>query len=374
MLEPKEINLLLVEDDEDDFLIARDLLEEIPYTKFHIEWVTNIADAKTKLSNQSFDICLCDYRLGADIGLDLLIYVCNDYPNIPVVMLTGQDDYEIDSKALELGASDYLIKGKINATILSRTIRYSIEHKKAQIKIRENENELRISNATKDKFFSIIAHDLRSPFTALLSLSDILLKHYKELDDETRMEYIGMIYESSENTFKLIENLLQWSRIQRGTIEISPEEFKVCDVVNRTIDIVKQPASNKGLEIDSCVNTDLKVYADANMFETIVRNLLMNSIKFTKPGGKITVEAELIGDQVHTIVTDTGIGMNEKAMEKLFKVEENKSTPGTSGEAGTGLGLILCKEFITINKGDITVESEVGKGSTFTIILPKEKS
>ena len=289
-------------------------------------------------------------------------------------MLTGQDDYEIDSRALELGASDYLIKGKINATILSRAIRYSMEQKKAQIKIRENENELRKSNATKDKFFSIIAHDLRSPFTALLSLSDILLKHYKELDDDTRKEYIGMIYESSENTFKLIENLLQWSRIQRGTIEMNPDEFYVCDIVNRTIDIVKQPASNKGLEIDTCINTDLKVFADANMFETIVRNLLMNSIKFTKPGGKITVEAEEAGDKVHTVVTDTGIGMNEKAIEKLFKVEENKSTPGTSGEAGTGLGLILCKEFITINKGDITVESELGKGSTFTIILPKEKS
>lgn len=373
MAENKELYLLLVEDDEDDFLITRDLLDEIPFTRFSVDWVTNIAAAKEKLEGKQYDICLCDYRLGPEIGLDLLKHICEDYPDMPVVMLTGQDDYEIDSKALELGASDYLIKGKTNSSVLSRSIRYSIENKKAQLKIRESEMELRKSNATKDKFFSIIAHDLRSPFTALLSLSDILLKHYKELDDDTRLEYIGMIYESSENTFKLIENLLQWSRIQRGTIEMNPQEFFVCDVVNNTLGILKQTASNKGLEIDSCINKELTVYADANMLETIVRNLILNSIKFTKPGGKVTAEAQAIGDKTHIVITDTGVGMNEKTIEKLFKVEENKSTPGTAGEMGTGLGLILCKEFITINKGDIYVESEPGKGSSFTVVLPQKK-
>ncbi|MBU2650679.1 MAG: hybrid sensor histidine kinase/response regulator [Bacteroidetes bacterium] len=370
MQEIKNIRLLLVEDDEDDLLITRDILEEIPHYKFDIHWASNPALAREILPEKQFDICLCDFRLGMETGLEVIKHIKENYDHIPVIMLTGQDDFEIDSQALKDGASDYLIKGRINASVLGRSIRYAMEHKKAQLRLKESEAELRKSNATKDKFFSIIAHDLRSPFTALLSLSDILLKHYNDLDDDTKKEYIGMIKDSSENTFKLIENLLQWSRIQRGTIEINPSSFNICDLVNRTIGLLKQSADGKNIEITSCLNQELPAFADINMVDTVIRNLMMNSIKFTQPEGKISIEGHLDNNSIYLSIADTGVGMTQKTMDKLFKVEENKSTPGTAGELGTGLGLILCKEFITINKGDILVESEPGKGSKFTVVLP----
>jgi len=370
MQEINKIRLLLVEDDEDDLLITREILEEIPHYNFDVYWASNPSLAREILPEQPFDICLCDFRLGLETGLEVIKHIRENYDHIPVIMLTGQDDYEIDSQALKDGASDYLIKGKINASMLSRSIRYAMEHKKAQLQLKESETELRKSNATKDKFFSIIAHDLRSPFTALLSLSDILLKHYNDLDDDTKKEYIGMIKDSSENTFKLIENLLQWSRIQRGTIEINPTSFNICDLVNRTTGLLKQSADNKNIEISSCLNQEIQAFADVNMIDTVIRNLIMNAIKFTQPGGKIGIDGYLSGSKLYLSVSDTGVGMNQKTIEKLFKVEENKSTAGTAGELGTGLGLILCKEFITINKGDIFVESEPGKGSKFTVVLP----
>lgn len=370
MFDEKKIYVLLIEDDEDDYIITQDLLLELPHAKYHLDWVTNLEDAKSKLEERSFDVCLCDYRLGSENGLDFLKYAVQNYPRIPVVMLTGQDDLETDNLALKIGATDYLVKGQINSTLLGRAIRYSIEQIRDRERIRKSESELQKSNATKDKFFSIIAHDLRSPFTALLSLSDILLEHFGELDDETKKEYIGMIQESSENTFKLIENLLEWSRVQRGTIEINPEQFRLAGMVRRILNLHKQIADNKGIEMQHGIDETETVYADPNMVETVIRNLVLNAIKFTGRDGWIRVDCERTDGMTRIQVKDNGTGMDEKTMGKLFNIEENKSTPGTDGETGTGLGLILCREFVAINRGDIDVESEPGKGSIFTVTLP----
>ncbi len=370
MFDEKKIYVLLIEDDEDDYIITQDLLLELPHAKYHLDWVTNLEDAKGKLEERSFDVCLCDYRLGSENGLDFLKYAVQNYPRIPVVMLTGQDDLETDNLALKIGAADYLVKGQINSTLLGRSIRYSIEQIRDRERIRKSESELQKSNATKDKFFSIIAHDLRSPFTALLSLSDILLEHFGELDDETKKEYIGMIRESSENTFKLIENLLEWSRVQRGTIEINPEQFRLAGMVRRILNLHKQIADNKGIEMQHGIDETETVYADPNMVETVIRNLVLNAIKFTGRDGWIRVDCERTDGMTRIQVKDNGTGMDEKTMGKLFNIEENKSTPGTDGETGTGLGLILCREFVAINRGDIDVESEPGKGSIFTVTLP----
>lgn len=370
MFDEKKIYVLLIEDDEDDYIITQDLLLELPHMKYHLDWVTNLEDAKGKLEERSFDVCLCDYRLGSENGLDFLKYAVQNYPRIPVVMLTGQDDLETDNLALKIGAADYLVKGQINRTLLGRSIRYSIEQIRDRERIRKSESELQKSNATKDKFFSIIAHDLRSPFTALLSLSDILLEQFGELDDETKKEYIGMIRESSENTFKLIENLLEWSRVQRGTIEINPEQFRLAGMVRRILNLHKQIADNKGIEMQHGIDETEAVYADSNMVETVIRNLVLNAIKFTDRHGWIRVDCERTDGMTRIQVKDNGTGMDEKTMGKLFNIEENKSTSGTDGETGTGLGLILCREFVAINRGDIDVESEPGKGSIFTVILP----
>ena len=372
MTEERKYNILLIEDDEEDFMITEDLLLDIAHVKFSLDWAKSIAEAKELLSKNTYDLFLCDFRLGTETGFDFLEYSQEHFPKIPVIMLTGQDDFEIDCKALELGASDYLIKGQINPGILGRAIRYATEHKKAQEIIKESEAELRRLNATKDKFFSIIAHDLRSPFTALLSLSEMLITHFESLDDDTKIEYLKMLKSSAENTFKLIENLLQWSRVQRGTIENNPELISVNDTVNSTINLLRQAAKNKKITLLSEVDQYLSAYGDPNMVETIIRNITNNAIKFTKENGFIKIIGEKTDDKCRIIIEDNGIGMDEKTLTSLFEVQASKSKIGTAGETGTGLGLMLCKEFTLLNNGNIYVESDPGEGSRFYIELPLE--
>lgn len=373
MSEIKQYHILLIEDDEDDYLIAMDLLDEIPYVKYKLDWVSNISDAKEILKEKTYDLFLCDFYLSGESGFDFLKYAQQEYPKIPVIMLTGQDDYEIDCQALQLGASDYLVKGQINPSILSRAIRYALEHKKAQEIIKESEAELRKSNVTKDKFFSIIAHDLRSPFTALLNLSNILLDDFEDLDDNTKKEYLGMLQQSSESTFKLIENLLQWSSIQRGIMENNPEEIRLNEAVNKTFDLLKNAAESKHISLLSDVPDDITVYADRNMVESVIRNITNNAIKFTNEDGCIEISAVSENDFATFTIKDNGIGMNETTMASLFQLEKTSSTKGTAGETGTGLGLMLCKEFVSLNNGELHVESKEGEGSTFIVKLPSRK-
>ncbi|RJP63985.1 MAG: PAS domain S-box protein [Ignavibacteriales bacterium] len=236
--------------------------------------------------------------------------------------------------------------------------------------LKESETTLRELNATKDKFFSIIAHDLRSPFHALLGFSQILTTDYHSLSENDRISFIRNISDLVRNTYKLVENLLEWSRIQTGKMEFKPELFNLVLEFYQSLGLLKQLALNKNLEFSYSIDQSYKIFADKNMLLTIIRNIVSNSIKFTKPGGKITLDVQSDEDHFIFSVTDNGVGIKQENLSRLFSLDNNLSTKGTNNEIGTGLGLILCKEMIEKHNGKIWVESTEGKGTTFYFTIP----
>ncbi|GAB6053807.1 hypothetical protein JCM17960_26270 [Magnetospira thiophila] len=229
--------------------------------------------------------------------------------------------------------------------------------------------ELTELNAEKDKLFSIIAHDLRSPFNALLGFSSLLEMRAQELDRSKVALYASHIHQSGQKLFKLLENLLEWARVQMGRVHPSPKSFVLADIIHRCLDALNASAETKHIKMTSTLSGE-QAFADPNMIETVIRNLISNAIKFTQAGGAITVHATLQHDIVKISVSDTGVGIPENRLENLFKMSGAKSTDGTNGESGTGLGLILCKELVERNGGKIGVSSASGKGTTFYFTIP----
>lgn len=235
---------------------------------------------------------------------------------------------------------------------------------------KRTEFELRDLNATKDKFFSIIAHDLKSPFNVIIGFSELLAEEAKESNNTTFEEYASLIKSSAIQTFGLLENLLEWASSQRGKIPFKPESIILNKLYNEEISVFNDMAVKKNIELISFFPENLTVTVDRNMLRTILRNLISNAIKFTHRNGNVKVTAIKKENAIEIAVSDNGIGMTQENVEKLFNMDTNTSTRGTENEKGTGLGLLLCKEFVEKHGGKIWAESEPGKGSTFKFILP----
>jgi signal transduction histidine kinase len=262
----------------------------------------------------------------------------------------------------------YRSKRKINRLLVAKNSQITVQKDELQ-KLNEQLKEV---ISTKDKFFSIIAHDLKSPFQGLLGYSQILSTEYSTLTEEERITFIQSIEELSQHSFKLLENLLEWSRLQSGKIVFTPENQNLLLELFPTLTLLKQTALNKQITLNYSITNTICAKADKNMLTTIVRNLVSNAIKFTHPGGKIEINAKEVGEFVEISVADTGIGMNSKVLQNLFDIGKSSSTRGTANEEGTGLGLSLCKEMISLNGGKIRVESQIGVGTTFYFTLPLE--
>jgi signal transduction histidine kinase len=258
--------------------------------------------------------------------------------------------------------------------LIQRARELKLEHElriKAEEQLHKQNIKLNELNATKDKFFSIIAHDLRNPLAAFRNIIELLTTYYDEMSEEKIKKTIKMLDDNSSHLYKLLENLLQWSRSQTGGIQFNPEHQSVAAVVKMNVSLMKITARKKSIDIHYDINDTLKAYYDADLINTVLRNLLTNAIKFTAPDGKITIFAEELADCIEIRIKDTGVGINKEDIGKLFRIDVHHTTPGTYNEKGTGLGLILCKEFIEMHKGKIDVESTEGKGSTFIFTLPK---
>jgi signal transduction histidine kinase len=240
-----------------------------------------------------------------------------------------------------------------------------------QLKVVEKQQELLLkANATKDKFFSIIAHDLKNPSHNLLGFAELLATKFDSLEPEKAKTYSHMIYEASESINDLINNLLQWSRTQRGKIEIKPDSFSVNELLTKNVNLQKLAADQKSIRLEITCPSNLTAYADFNMMDTVVRNLLSNAIKFTPDDGVIQLSGKKEGKNAVLSISDTGRGMDAEEVSRLFRIDKTFSKEGTAGEKGTGLGLIIVQEFIAKNNGQIGVKSEKNRGSIFTITLP----
>lgn len=269
----------------------------------------------------------------------------------------------------QLDFSATIINFQNKKALLTTAIDIS-ERKKTEEALRESETKLRELNAQKDKFFSIIAHDLKSPFNAIVGFSELLMEQINEKNYEGIHEYAKIISQSSMRAMDLLMNLLEWSRAQSGRMLFIPENMKLVDLIEENILLFQGIARQKSITINKLLPDKITVFADESMIGTVLRNLISNAIKFTSQGGEINISAEKRLKEVLVSVSDNGIGIAPQRLEKLFRIDEGDSTRGTNDEKGTGLGLILCKEFIENHGGTIGAESKEGKGSTFYFSLP----
>jgi len=244
------------------------------------------------------------------------------------------------------------------------------DRKIAEKKLKESSDKLKIAVQTRDKMFSIIAHDLTGPFSSILGFSKLLATEYDNYQNEDHIRFSQLIYESSKNTFDLLTNLLHWSKSQLGNIELFTEETNLYNLLSENIEPLKLMIKRKEISLHNDVNRDITVMIDVNTIGVVIRNLLTNAIKFTPRGGAIRITSNSKNDKINIIFSDTGVGIKREGIVYLFDVNKNSSNLGTENEKGTGLGLLLCKEFTELNKGTISVESEFGIGTSFTISLP----
>ena len=389
-------DILIVDDIEHNIFTLRSLIES--------QFEANIIEATSGeqvlriLNDRTIDLVLMDVMMPGMDGFETARLIKNRprTTNIPIIFISAFDPTQkLLEKGIAAGGFDYLTKPIDDNQLVYRLKMYlrfikheylmnmhlrelnqklieEIEERKAtELSLYISQNELKATNASKDKFFSIIAHDLKNPFNGIIGLSSLLIDDFDSFPVEQQKEFILDIKTTAENTFRLLQNLLEWSQTQTGKIHFEPTQFMLASTTREIVDLVKISAGNKNILLESDVPADIRVFADKNMINTVIRNLLLNAVKFTRNGGRITLSARNIDHVVEIAVTDNGIGISPENFKKLFCIDCNVVSYGTEGEQGTGLGLILCKEFVEKNAGKIRVESEQGVGSTFTVSIPE---
>ncbi len=245
------------------------------------------------------------------------------------------------------------------------------ELESVQEELTQKNEDLAIINQTKDKFFSIIAHDLRGAFNPMLGFSDLLKSRYETLNEDQKKKYLDLINLSIHNTYDFFENLLEWSRTQRGAIEVLPVHENIPVLVEEVLGVVNLMADKKEISLEVQVLDDLYFEVDKYIFTTVLRNLMTNAIKYTPHHGVVKLRAEVCSQEcLNVSVEDTGVGMSQEQVATLFQLSENTSSKGTDNEPGTGLGLVLCKDLVDKHKGGIGVESQPGEGSVFRFTIP----
>lgn len=382
----------------DDEVIVLDALKEQIQNSIDEDFMIEIAESGQEamevfdeLLEDGYDVpvVIADYIMPEMTGDAVLEYVFSKNPDTRTILLTGQASlqgvenavnkanlYRFISKPWDKEDLILTLKEAIRSYKQDRTIdtqnKALLElNANLEKKVEERTKQLQELNATKDKFFSIIAHDLKNPFNTLLGFSELLTTNITRYSEKEIKEFIDIIYQTSKNGFALLENLLQWSRSQTGKINFSPTDIDLKNVVENNVFMLDSIAKKKDITLKSTLSEDIQAVADENMVNTILRNIISNAIKFTKNGGEVVVSANVEKAKMITLsITDNGVGIKQNDIEKLFKIDANHSTVGTENEMGTGLGLILCKEFVKKHNGQIWVESEVNKGTTFSFTLP----
>ncbi len=269
---------------------------------------------------------------------------------------------------LEAFGTNQINNPLIKSVVLN--VRDITDRKIAETELKESKARLSEANITKDRFFSIIGHDLRSPFSSIIGFSEILVEQINEKDYDGIETYARIIHDSSKRAMNLLTNLLEWSRAQTGKIKFNPVHLEIASTISEVVDLYNKSAEQKSICISKKLPPHIAVVADKAMVKTILRNLISNAIKFTNPGGEIIIGAEKTEKEWIVSVSDNGVGIKAAHIDKLFRIDYNHSTTGTNQEKGTGLGLLLCKEFIEMHHGKIWVENNEKKGSRFNFSVP----
>ena len=354
--------VLIVDDNPNNLKMLIDFLKESGF-KLVVAQNGNEALARVKINKPH--IILLDIMMPGLDGYETCKQLKSDekYKDIPIIFMTALSDTGSKIKAFEVGAVDYITKPFNQEEILARV--------KTHITLQCQRQELFELNAMKNLFLSIIAHDIRSSINPLYLGTDLLSRMVKQFNDEKLTMFVTTLKKSAENANKLMENLLQWSRLHRGQMKYKPIKLNMKSLVFQITELLSDKIIDKKISIQQNITTDITAFGDYNMVNTIVRNLLSNAIKFTNPEGKIIITVYINqDDMVEFAIKDNGVGIDKKVQKKLFSIDHQFKMIGTAGENGTGLGLKLCYDLISKNKGNIWIESEINEGTCIYFTLP----
>lgn len=365
----KDIQILLVEDDEDDFILTRELLKDIPSKQYLLRWAKTFEKGLSLMEKNEANIYLVDYHLGRHNGIELVKQARENGCTGPIIFLTGQSDIDLDTTALRAGATDYLVKGQVNAQSLERAIRYGLERAKAEDerkKLIEAEKGIEI----RDEFLNIASHELKTPLTSLQLQLQILEKkaaQKSEIDREDIMTMLRTSQRQIKRLAQLINNLLDVSRISSQHLELETEIVELNEIVHDVLYRHEDAIKASGSDITILNGVKVKGHWDPFRLDQVITNLISNAIKYGE-GKPITIEISKEKDQAKLVVKDTGIGIEPKDKERIFDRFERTETAKHFG--GLGLGLYIVKQIVEAHEGEIWVESQPHKGSIFTVKLP----
>ena len=340
---------------------------------------TVLRKPKTVLSQLNIikpDIILIAVLLPELNGFELCKAIKKLYKTIPILFVTKFDNIEYKVKGFESGAVDYLTYPFEFEELLARiNIHHKLLTQNEQLITLNNQllilnEELSSLNDSKNKFFSIIAHDLRSIFNPLIISMDMLIKLSSSIKNDKINRFISKAHKSVKNAYSLLENLLEWSRSQIDKNNINQNKFDISELCKKNVQLLNEMAVQKNIKIISKIPSGTFVFADLNMINAVLRNLLSNAIKFTKQNGEVKILSNISTNNYEFVISDTGVGIPEKEIKKILSLSSKYKTKGTQGETGSGLGVILCKEYIEKNNGKIWVTSEINKGTNFYFTLP----
>ena len=372
----KNAKILIVDDLPENIKVLGSILKN---EGFNVA-VANDGNMALKIATNIIpDLLLLDVMMPNMNGFELATLLSENETtkNIPIIFITAKNETEAIVEGFKLGAVDYITKPFNPAELIVRVYNH-LELKFSKDIISKQKEELMLLNKSKDKFFSIISHDLRSPFSGFLGLTDLLEQESESFDKDDIRIFSKKMNNAAKDLYSLLENLLEWSRSQMNKISFTPQQVNIIDIIINLGKLFEQTLDQKllNLVVNNHTNQkDVFVFADSYMVNTILRNLISNAIKFSHKGSKIEIEIfDNHTDFININVKDYGVGINENNLSNLFKIDNKLVTKGTENEKGTGLGLLLCYDFVLKNNGRINVKSKVGEGTIFEISLPIAKS
>jgi len=366
----KSVRVLLVDDDEDDYIIMRNLIAQIQDSPFNLQWVSNFDEARETIEAQKHDVYLIDYRLGERTGLDLLQIVRPVKRAEPFILLTGAGDREVEWRSMKLAAADYLVKGSFNADMLARTLYYAIQRKQIEEQRIQHYIEL---NRSKDEFISIASHQLRTPATGVKQYVGMLLEGFAGEVTESQQAMLEKAYESNERQLRIVSDLLKVAQVDAGKVMFKKEAVALNDLVQDVIREQKDTFAKRKQTLEYLPATDSpEAIVDHDTIRMVIENIIDNASKYSQDGKTITVRTRETLKYACVDVVDEGVGISKHDRSKLFEKFSRINNPLSTKVGGTGLGLYWAKKIVDLHDGSITVKSVQGTGATFTICLPKQ--
>ena len=368
-MQEENFTILIVDDVAKNIQIVANILNNKGYKLLFSQSANKAIEIA---ESKAIDLILLDIMMPEMNGYNVCekIKTLPGKQDIPIIFLTAKNDIESITRGFKSGGVDYIIKPFNNEELLAR-VETHLKLRNAFKVIQEQNEKLQQLNETKDKFFSIIAHDLRNPFNAIYMMSEVLKRKGNNLNSEETYQIIDLLYISSKEVYELLDNLLTWSRLQRNKLEYVPEKIDLIKIIENNLSLYENIAKSKNIELKHKIDKTIDIFADRNMLNTIIRNLITNAIKFTHENGYINIYSKDEGEFVKISIEDNGIGMTPEEIDQIFSKSKTMTKVGTAQERGTGIGLMLCKEFVEMFQGRLWVESEKGKGSTFYFTIKK---